>query len=572
MVYSRLFGQTIRHVPREVRATSYRLLVQGGFVRSLGQGLFSFTPLGMRVIKNIKLVVREEMEGIGAQEVLTPLVNPREIWEASGRDQLIEEPMVRFQDRKGHRLVLAPTHEEAMVELVRQGIRSYRDLPVILYQIQSKFRDESRVRCGLVRTREFLMKDAYSFHRTFTDLNSFFPRMFATYRRIFQRCHVPVVPAQAGVGYMGGDRSYEFLMPCECGDDYLIQCDSCGYSANGDVAVGDCAVPREEPLPMETISSPPDESIRSLNALRQSRSIPRARMVKAMVYRGSESVIMAVVRGDHEVSKEKLTQVVGEPIMGRAGDDILKRAGISGPWLSPIGLPESAGVRVVVDEVVAGAANLFAGTNQPGQGCINAGYGRDFSADRVADIIRVPEGVGCRHCSDGKLRRVRAMELGNVFRLGTYYTKAMNLFVDDEHGRRVFPHMGSYGIGIGRLMAAVVEANHDDRGIIWPPELAPFSVYLMSIGKALSVRKVADELYRELGAYVLYDDRYESISHKLKDADLLGIPVRVVVSRESVSEGVVEVARRTGAEPLTVPIKDLVPTIEALLVEHTNDV
>ncbi|TVR74469.1 MAG: proline--tRNA ligase [Spirochaetaceae bacterium] len=567
MLYSRLFGKSVRQVPRDARATSYRLLLQGGFVRSLGQGLFTFTPLGMRVVKNIKHVIRQEMEEIGAQEVLAPLVNPREIWEESGRDELIEEAMIRFQDRKGHRLVLAPTHEEAMVELVRQGIRSYRDLPIILYQIQSKFRDEARVRCGLVRTREFIMKDAYSFHSTFTDLNGFFPRMFATYRSIFQRCRVPVIPAQAGVGYMGGDRSYEFLMPCECGDDYLIQCDTCGYAANEEVAVGDCPVHEGETHPIEAVEAPPEDDMRSLNALRQYLEIPRSRMAKAMLYRAADAVVMAVVRGDHEVSEEKLTQVLKKPILGRAGDDILAELQVPGPWLSPIDLPRRDRVHVVVDEVLAAETSLFAGCNRPGAGYVNARFGRDFTADRVADVIRVPEGSGCRHCSDGTLRRMRAMELGNVFRLGTFYTQAMNLHVNDEHGRRVFPHMGSYGIGIGRLLAAVVEANHDERGIVWPPELAPFSVFLMSIGKSLSVRRTADELYRDLQGFTLYDDRYESISHKLKDADLLGIPIRVVVSRESVSEGLVEVARRTGAEPIKVPREDLVATIRTLLEE-----
>ncbi len=569
MLYSRLFGQTVRQVPREVRATSYKLLVQGGYVRPLAQGLFSYTPLGMRVVNNLKRLIREEMEQIGAQEVMAPVVNPREIWEASGRDALIEESMVRFVDRRGHHLVLAPTHEEAMVELVRQGIRSYRDLPIILYQFQTKFRDEARVRCGLVRTREFVMKDAYSFHRTFTDLNSFFPRMFATYRRIFERCHVPVTAAQAGVGYMGGDRSYEFLMPCDCGDDYLIQCDTCGYAANGEVAVGDCDAVQETPLPIEPVQAPENAGVRTMNGLRQLLEIPRSRMLKAMLYRTFDTTVMAVVRGDHQVSEEKIAAVLERRILGRAGGELLAELDIAGPWLSPLDLPEKTRERIIVlvDEVVAAESNLFAGSNQPGRCYRNVNFGRDFSADQVADIIRVPEGTGCRHCNDGTLKRIQAMELGNVFRLGTFYTEAMHLYVDDEHGRRVYPHMGSYGIGIGRLIAAVVESNHDDRGIVWPPELAPFSVYLMAIGKSLSVRRAAEDLYRDLEVSTLYDDRFESISHKLKDADLLGIPVRVVVSRESVSEGMVEVALRSGAEPFKVPREELGATIRSLLTE-----
>lgn len=567
MMYSRLFAQTTLQVPKDVRAPSYQLLLQAGYIRLLAQGLFSYTPLGMRVLRNLKTILREEMEALGAQEVLTPLVNPRDLWTASGRDTLIEKDMIRFEDRNGRRLVLAPTHEEAMVELVRQTIRSYRELPIIIYQFQTKFRDEARVRCGLVRAREFLMKDAYSFHRTFADLNGFFPRVFAAYRNVFDRCGVQAIPAQAGVGYMGGERSYEFLMPCDCGDDYLIRCNRCGYAANEEVAVGDCVVDQSSPLPLQRVDAPADTPVRTMNGLRQTRDIPRSGMLKAMLYRTPSTTVMAVVRGDHEVSEEKLTQVLGLPILGRAAGETLATLDIAGPWLSPLELPPAARevITLVVDENAAENSNLFAGTNKPGFGYLNVNFGRDFEADHVADIIRVPEGAGCRHCNDGVLERIRAMELGNVFRLGTWYTRAMHLSIQDEHGRQVFPHMGSYGIGLGRLMAAVVESNHDDRGIIWPAEVAPFSVFLMAIGKSSSVRRLTEEIYREIQPYTLFDDRVESISHKLKDADLLGIPVRVVVSRESVSDGVVEVAHRAGSEPLHVHRSELPSTITSLL-------
>jgi prolyl-tRNA synthetase len=567
MRYSRLFTKTIRQVPKDIRSPSHRLLVQGGYVRPLGQGLFSFTPLGMRVIRNLQQIMREELEELGGQEVLTPLANPRDIWESSGRDSLIEQDMVRFTDRGGRRLVLAPTHEEAMVELVRDGIRSYRDLPVLLYQFQTKFRDEARIRCGLVRSREFIMNDAYSFHRTFTDLNGFFPRMFAAYHRIFERCSVPVTAAQAGVGYMGGDRSYEFLMPSECGDDYLIYCDGCGYAASGDVAVGDCETVQETPVPMEPVRALEESGIGSMNALRQELEIPRSRMLKAMLYRTVDKAVMAIVRGDHEVSEEKLTQVIHRPILGRADEDTLRELGIAGPWLSPLDIPEHAlaSLLVVIDDVAAASTNMFAGSNEPGLCYRNVNFGRDFEAKHVADIIRIPESSGCCHCDDGVLRRTRAMELGNVFRLGTYYTEAMNLVVRDDHGRLVYPHMGSYGIGLGRLMAAIVDINHDDRGIIWPAEVAPFSVYLMAIGKSASVRRSAEEIYETIRPVTLFDDRFESISHKLKDADLLGIPIRVIVSRESITDGVVEVALRTGEEPQKVPLAELKATIDSIL-------
>lgn len=588
MRYTRLFVQTLRQVPRDVRAPSHRLLLQGGYVRPVSQGLFSITPLGMRVIKNLKTIMREEMDALGGQEVLTPVVNPRDIWDTSGRDAIIGRDMVRFDDRAGRHLVLAPTHEEAMVELVRQGLHSYRDLPVFVYQFQTKFRDESRVRCGLVRAREFLMHDGYSFHRSFADLNGFFPRVFAAYRRVFDRCGVPVIPAQAGVGYMGGERSYEFLMPSECGDDYLVRCTHCNYAANEDVATGeveveaeveggvdaDAAAPEEipamQPVPREVL-----DGARTLVSARQKLELSRAHMIKAMVYRTEKDFAMAVVRGDHEVSEEKLTGVLRRPVLRRATEEELTALEMPGPWLSPLSIPPAARAvtTVVVDEVIPRSAGFLAGTNTPGECQRNVAYPRDYTGDLVADIIRTPEGARCRHCAEGTLQREKAMELGNIFRLGTYYTKRMSLAVIDDRDRHVYPHMGSYGIGLGRLMAAIVDANRDDRGIIWPVEVAPFRVHLMSIGKALTVREITEGIYNDLGRdltpgnadEILLDDRHESISRKLRDADLMGIPVRIIVSREAVTDGVVELVCRGQNEKHLVPIAGLAGAITAHL-------
>jgi prolyl-tRNA synthetase len=572
MRYSRLFTKTLTQVPKSVKSPSYRLLMQAGFVRPVSQGLFSMTPLGMRIMRNLKRIIHQEMQALGGQEVLTPIVNPREMWVQSGRDGLIEKDMVRFTDRGGRELVLAPTHEEAMVELVRYGLRSYRDLPVFLYQFQTKIRDEERPRCGTVRAREFVMKDAYSFHRTFTDLNNFFPKVFAAYTRIFQRCNVPVIPAQAGVGYMGGERSYEFLMPSRCGDDFLVQCTECDYAANEEVAIGVKEHHQDPPLPFvrEEVAG-----AHSLNTAARSLSVPRERVLKAMVFRSGESLIMAVVRGDHEVSEEKLAVVIGRPIHGRATQEQLTEHGLSGPWLSPLNLPDAArtrGIEVAIDDGAADSSNLFAGVNERGVVARNANFGRDFGADRVADIISVPEGAPCIHCNHGTLNRMRVMELGNIFRLGDFYTRAMKLRVLDEGSGTVYPQMGSYGIGLGRLMAAIVDANRDDGGIIWPMEIAPFKVFLMSIGKSLSVRDMVDRVYEDLGPDVLLDDRHESISHKLKDADLLGIPVRVVVSRESVDTGMVEVALRDQPDTYRVHEHELAGTIISIVKEHTTHV
>ena len=567
MRYSRLFTKTLTQIPKSVKSPSYRLLMQAGFLRPMSQGLFTMTPLGMLVMRNIKRIIHQEMQALGGQEVMAPLVNPRDLWIQSGRDALIEDDMVRFRDRSGRELVLAPTHEEAMVELVRHGLRSYRDLPVFLYQFQTKFRDEERSRCGTVRAREFVMKDAYSFHRTFADLNNFFPRVFAAYRRIFERCQVPVVPAQAGVGYMGGDRSYEFLMPSRCGDDYLVRCTQCDYAANEDVAVGVKDHIHEPPRAMETVELSGESSV---NSSARTLGIPRGRVLKAMLFRSGEALVMAVVRGDHEVSEEKLASVAGRPIHGQATTEQLAAHELKGPWLSPLSVPETARANmiVVIDDGAADSSNFLSGTNQPGVVARNVNFGRDFGADMVSDIVSVPEGAGCVHCANGTLERVRVMELGNIFRLGDFYTRAMNLQVREEGGRSVYPQMGSYGIGLGRLLAAIVDANRDDRGIIWPMEVAPFQVFLMSIGKSLSVRAMVDRIYEQLGHGVLLDDRHESISHKLKDADLLGIPLRVVVTRESVENGVLELALRNQASTYRVQEHELVDTIQSIVKEQ----
>ncbi|MDA3950600.1 MAG: proline--tRNA ligase [Spirochaeta sp.] len=566
MRYSNLFTKTLRQVPGRVRAPSYRLLLQGGYVRPVSQGLFSFTPLGMRVMRNIQTIIREEMERLGGQEVLVPLVNPREMWVSSGRDGLIERDMVRFQDRAGRDLVLSPTHEEAMVELMRSSARSYRDLPQFLYQFQTKFRDEEKTRCGLVRAREFVMKDAYSFHRSFAELNGFFPKVFAAYQEIFRRCGVSVEAAEAGVGYMGGQRSYEFLMPSECGDDYLISCDHCAYTANEDVAIGQKESFQQPLRPIRDVSVPDRQS---LTVVRQLLEIPRARMLKSMLYRALEGYVMAVVRGDQDVSEEKLGAVVGRPIIGPAQRPDLDQLGLLGPWLSPLDVPETArgAITVVIDDACAESSNMLSAENTPGRVYADVNFGRDFDSDFVADITRIPDRSTCRHCGTGTLRRVRAMELGNIFRLGDFYTRAMKYWVREEDGKQTFPYMGSYGIGLGRLMSGVVDANRDEQGIIWPTELAPFRVFLMSIGKSLSVRDVVEELYQELGDQVLFDDRRESISHKLKDADLLGIPLRVIVSRDAVQEGFVEVGIRRSGETRRVHRNDLVRTIAEMLGE-----
>ena len=550
-----------------------QLLYRGGFVRSHGSGMFSFLPLGLRVLRNLKRIVAEEMDALGGQEVSMPLVAPLDLFQRSRRAGLINRDMAGFLDRSGRKLVLSPTHEEAAVELVRPSLHSYRDLPIFVYQFQDKFRDEARAHHGLMRAREFLMKDAYSFHRSFAELNNFFPRVFASYERVFRRCRVPVVAAEAGVGYMGGDRSYEFLTYVDYGDDTVVECPHCQYRANSEVAVAISDVHAESPLPPSTVQTGAGGRV---DELATSLEVGPSRIGKAMLFMAETGPVIVVVRGDREVSTEKLARILGEPVLRLAKREEVGGLGLDPRYLSPLGdlipqLRAEHGLRVVVDQAVSESSNLVLGTNSPGERMVNANFGRDYGADLVGDVARVVPGQRCMFCGTSLDHR-RAIELGNIFRLGTHYSRRMGLRFQSEAGPPATPHMGSYGIGLGRLMLAIVEANHDNSGIRWPMEIAPYPVFLMAIGRSPKVRDLCEDLYRSLPGEVLLDDRTESISSKLKDADLLGIPVRIIVGAESVADGHVEVMRRNTGSVDRVPMYALPQVLADLQEEESRAV
>jgi prolyl-tRNA synthetase len=539
------------------------LLLRGGYIRPLSQGLYSFLPLATRVLNRIKAIIAEEMDALGGQEVLLPVVNPLDIWRKSGRDSIAD--LVEFKDHTGKRLVLAPTHEEAMIELVRSVVDSYRQFPIFLYQFQTKYRNERRVRGGLLRTREFVMKDAYSFHRSFTGLNNFFPKVFQAYERIFARCQVPVVAAEAAVGFMLGDRSYEFLMPCTCGDDVVILCPDCGYTANADVAVGTVETFPEPPEPLEQISTP---ECTTMDRLATYLTLPRARLAKTMVYSGVGEIVLAVVRGDQEVSVDKLARVLGGGTLRLAARDELEYLGMTPGYISPVDLPLEVmeldtRVRVVVDTVAAQSPNLVIASNEEGYHYRNANFGRDFESLLVEDIARVLPGAHCVHCGT-ELENQRVVEVGNIFRLGEHYSRRMGLVFPDSRGGRFYPSIGSYGIGLGRLLTATVEANHDKRGIMWPPEMAPFDCFLMTVGKSATLSRVAAQIHNELSDRVLFDDRKESISTKFKDADLIGIPYRIIISPSTHERGEAEVLERTTGRARRVKITGIKRYVEQL--------
>lgn len=558
MRYRRLFGKTLRSNPQDVRSEGLALLLRGGYIRSLGHGLYSYLPLGTRVAGNLRAIIRDEMEKVGGQEVSVPLVNPAEIWKRSGRDLRIHADMVRFSDRAGRRFVLSPSHEEAFVELVRHGLRSYRDFPALLYQFQRKFRDEQRVRHGLVRLKEFEMKDAYSFHRSPSDLNNFFPKMFAAYERIFSRCGLDVLTAESGVGYMGGEKAYEFLLPGDIGDDVIAHCPSCGYRANREVAKGGKQYGKGLPAPMSEISTPGVQTIEELSAF---LGTERSLLMKSIVYRTPAGFVMGVVRGDYEISEEKLSAYLGLPLIDYAAPAELASLGLIPGYLSPMAVGEN--VTVVVDDSVAASVNLVAGGGKPDTHVKNCNFGRDFESEHVVDIAMVRMGDRCLQCG-AALEELRAIELGNIFKLGDFYTRSMGLEFQEENGRSLYPHMGSYGIGIDRLMGAIAHSRRDDRGLAWPAAVAPFRFFLMGIGKSESVRREVEQLYSSISADTLLDDRGESPGVKFKDFELLGIPWRIVISASTLEEGKAEIFDRRKLGKHLVPLADLRSALSAL--------
>lgn len=480
---SRTLFHTLRHSPADADDTAHSLLLRGGYVRPLAAGLFSFTPLGLRVKRRVEQILREEMEAIGAQEVSLPVVQPAELWRRSGRWDEVGDEMARLEDRSGRQLYLAMTHEEAATDLVDGLVHSYRQLPVAIYQLQTKFRDEPRPRGGLLRVREFTMKDAYSFHATASDLESFYLGMHEAYERIFERCGLEVVSVESDQGMMGGSGAHEFMALAPVGEDTVLLCDSCGYRANGQVARSrKPSAPAAEPGPLEEVPTP---GAATIEALAEFLEVPAALTAKAVLFTAEGGphdgkLVFAVVRGDMELNENKLANAVGASRLRVAAEDEIRAAGAEPGYASPVGLGRRA-VVVAVDEAVAGAPSLVAGANKPGYHLLNTRYGRDYDSDVVTDLAAASGGDACVHCSS-PLRAERGVEVGNIFKLGTRYSESMGAHFLDASGERRPFHMGSYGIGPARLMATLVHAQHDDHGPIWPTSVAPFDVVITPVG------------------------------------------------------------------------------------------
>ena len=545
MRMSKLMLKTLREPPSEAELESHKLLLRAGLVTTLAAGLYAFTPLGWRVLRKIEGIIREEMDGIGAQEVRLPELNPIELWEQSGRAQTMGQTLFRLADRKERGFVLGPTHEEGMSFLASRHIQSYRDLPVTLYQIETKFRDEPRPRGGLVRLREFTMKDAYSFDAGWDALDVSYAAAYEAYVRIFARAGVPVVPVAADSGAIGGKESQEFVFLTDDGEDEILLCPGCGYAANAEKAdfSPPPAVPAA-PLPMERIATPGQKTIAELASF---LGIEQRQTVKAVFYKADGEPIFVAIRGDLDVNEVKLKNALKAQDVDPMDEQMVKRLGLVAGSASAVGL---TGMKVVADPTAVEAANLVAGANEDGFHLLNTNHGRDWKADLVASIGLARADDACATCGSA-LQVRRGMEMGHVFKLGTLYSESIGVNYLDEAGERHPCVMGCYGIGVERMLAAIIEANHDANGITWPASVAPYDVHVVVLnGDQEHVDAALNELEAEFakaGLTALVDDRPDSAGIKFKDADLLGMPVRFTLGPRSLEKGGVEVRdRRTG--------------------------
>ena len=564
MRFTRLVTKTLRVDPPEAETASHRLMLKAGMIHQVASGVYSYLPLAWRSLRKIENIIREEMDAAGGQELMMPSLQPMELWEHSGRKAAFGDNLFSLQDRRGREMVLAPTHEEVVTGVVKAHVQSYRDLPVILYQIQTKFRDEIRPRAGLVRVREFDMKDAYSFNADDDSLEESYQAMAQAYRNIYRRSGLPVLMVEADSGAIGGKDSHEFILPASSGEDTVIVCSGCGYAANAEKAVATCEeLPVESEQPLEEVSTP---GIKTIAGLAQFLGIPEEKTFKAVFYMADGELAFVTIRGDLVVNEVKLRNVLHSNELRLADDDEVRAAGLVAGSASAVGL---TGVKRVADRSITQGSNFVVGANKPDTHLRGANYPRDFQVDIMADIALAQPGQLCPKCGHG-LEATRGIEVGHIFKLGTFFTESLGALYLDRDGKQQLMTMGCYGIGVGRLFAAAVEQNHDERGIVFPAPLAPYQVHLVGLNLAQEdVAAAADSLYRELwdqGIETLYDDRPDQAAGvKLNDADLMGLPVRLVVSPRNLRQGVVELKGRQETEADTVAAEQVVATVRQRL-------
>ena len=556
MKMSRMLGRRIKEDPKDAKTISHKFLVRGGYIRPVSSGIYSLLPPAERVIQKIEAIVRDEMNKVGGQEVLMPVVLPADLWQESGRYESVGAELLRFKDRNGKDMLLGMTHEEAIVHLVRSEVTSYKQLPLMAYQIQTKYRDEARPRAGLIRVREFTMKDAYSFHTSQESLEEYYMQVHQAYVNIYRRVGLRhVLSIKANSGMMGGNVSHEFMSVADCGEDTLfVSPDGHSYKANREIAVSAIKFERAPELPMEKVATPHSKTIEDVAKF---LNVKPENTGKAVFYTDSDKrLIFVLIRGDFEVNETKLQNLLKIKELAFANDQQILDAGAVQGYASPVGIDPKKAV-IVIDRSIEGTSNLVVGANEAGFHYINFNYGRDLKDAIVADIATVREGDPCPVTGE-PLQMKRGIEVGNIFQLGTKYSAPMKCEYLDKEGKSHPMIMGCYGIGIGRTMAALVEDSHDDYGPIWPMSVAPYHVEICAITPDKeNVMEVSEKLYQELqklGVEVLFDDRGEKAGSMFSDADLLGIPLRAVISPKTIANGSMEFKVRGSRDSELVPL------------------
>ena len=572
MKMSKLFSRTLREAPAGIESKGHEYLLRAGYIRQAAAGIYYSLPLAFRTLKKIEGIIRDEMNRIGGLEISMPVINPAEIWKETGRFYSIDAELSRFKDRADRDMVLAMTHEESVTDIMRDEIQTYRQLPSLVYQIQTKWRDDPRPRAGLIRVREFTMKDSYSFDRDFEGLEKQYRAHYDAYFRIFERCGLPVIAVAADSGMMGGKVSHEYMYLNPIGEDTIIICEDCGYRSNKQVAVFHKQLYVETPKPVEEIATPNTKTIDELCSF---LSIEPRQTAKAVFLMGkyqvaedsdetAEKLIVAIVRGDMDVEEAKLQNAARALALRPAHEDEITALGMVPGYGSAVGIVQDPKkVLVIVDDSAAGTNNLVAGANKEGYHLLHTNFARDYHGT-IADIVTAKEGCMCPECKK-PLSISRGVEVGNIFQLGTRYSEAMNCTYQDESGKQQPVIMGSYGIGVGRLLACLAEEHNDGNGLSLPVQVAPFHVHIVDL---LKEPEPAGELYATLeseGIEVLLDDRKESPGVKFNDADLIGIPVRVTFGKKSFDSGNCEISLRIDGEKFTVPLTEAVARIHELL-------
>lgn len=557
MLMSQLYAPTLRETPSEAELISHRLMLRAGLIRKSAAGIYSYLPLGLRVIRKVEAIIREEMNSIGGQEVLMPIVQPAELWHATGRWNDYGEEMFRLVDRHNRQFCLGPTHEELITDLVRAEVRSYRQLPLRLYQIQNKYRDEIRPRFGLIRGREFIMKDMYSFDRDEAGLDESYRACYHAYERIFSRCGLKVRPVEADSGAIGGDVTHEFMVLAEAGEDLVLYCPECSYAANVERAdsgpLADAKQSREQ-RPMEEAATPNTTTIDELTGF---LGVQAQDCIKTMIYLADGKPVAALVRGDHELNEIKLQRFLGCSTLELADAHTIEEVtGAPVGFAGPVGLK----VPVIADRAVMNMVNAVTGANKADYHLKNVNPNRDFTVSEVADIRKVQAGDPCPKCG-APLASAWGIEVGQVFKLGTKYSAALKATFLDENGKEQPLIMGCYGIGVGRTVAAVIEQHHDEHGILWPMSIAPYHVIVVPVStKDDQQLQTARQVYEALQAAnveVVLDDRDERPGVKFKDADLIGFPIRITIGPKSLSKGNVEITLRRSGERMEVPVNEV---------------